>query len=166
MATNIGNVRKQLRFLNSGEKIWENLHREGETNCNRLSVAVSTIELGSLEKSIVGEIVTPIPQPSRISVSSSTFPKARSQPTLPAGRTCDGLKADGNYGGGSAAGNPFPDVPRDPTSPEIKVPSYWLKGVVKFTDTAMRRDRARPLDARVPHGPVPFFRSEGETERW
>lgn len=41
----------------------------------------------------------------------------------------------------SGAGNSSPDIPRDPTSPEIKVPSYWLKGVVKFTDTAVRRDR-------------------------
>lgn len=120
----------------------------------------------------VGKMETPIPQPSRISVSSSceTFlTKARSQPTLPAGRTCDGLKADGNYGGGSAAGNPFPDIPRDPTSPEIKVPSYWLKGVVKFTDTAMRRDGARPLrresSARIDDLYPSFFRPEGETER-
>ncbi|EGI61882.1 hypothetical protein G5I_09783 [Acromyrmex echinatior] len=87
-------------------------------------------------------------RPCRISVSSSceTFLAARSQSTLPAGRTCDGLKADGNYGGGSAAGIPSPDIPRDPMSPEIKVPSYWLKGVVKFTDTAVWRDRPRPLD--------------------
>ncbi|KYN12281.1 hypothetical protein ALC57_15512 [Trachymyrmex cornetzi] len=95
-------------------------------------------------------------RPCRISVSSSceTFLAARSQPTLPAGRTCDGLKADGNYGGGSAAGIPSPDIPRDPMSPEIKVPSYWLKGVVKFTDTAVWWFRPRPLDVlEVPHGP-------------
>ncbi|KYM89791.1 hypothetical protein ALC53_02103 [Atta colombica] len=84
----------------------------------------------------------------RISVSSSceTFLAARSQSTLPVEHTCDGLKADGNYGGGNAAGIPSPDIPRDPMSPEIKVPSYWLKGVVKFTDTAVWRDRLRPLD--------------------
>ena len=69
------------------------------------------------------------------------------------GRTCDGLKADGNYGGGNAAGIPSPDIPRDPMSPEIKVPSYWLKGVVKFTDTAVWRDRLRPLDVLEFHGP-------------
>ncbi|TGZ54221.1 hypothetical protein DBV15_02433 [Temnothorax longispinosus] len=105
---------------------------------------------GSLERGIVGKIATPIPRQSRISVSSfcETFLAARSQPALPAGRTCDGLKADGNYGGGSAAGNPSPDIPRDPTSPEIKVPSYWLKGVVKFTDTAMRRDRENSATPR------------------
>jgi len=55
------------------------------------------------------------------------------------------IKADGNYGGGSVARIPSPDIPRDPTSPEIKVPSYWLKGMVKFTDTAMRRAKVRPF---------------------
>lgn len=74
-------------------------------------------------------------------------------------RTCDGLKADGNYGGSSAAGIPFPGHPtRDPTSPEIKVPTYWLKGVVKFTDTAVRRaGSADPSTCTIPHGPTLFL---------
>ncbi|KYM94376.1 hypothetical protein ALC62_14991 [Cyphomyrmex costatus] len=42
-------------------------------------------------------------------------------------------------------------------SPEIKVPSYWLKGVVKFTDTAVWRDGTRPLD-------VPEFRTDSTTD--
>lgn len=46
------------------------------------------------------------------------------------------------------SGFPSPDIPRDPTSPEIKVPTYWLQGVVKFTDTAVRSE---PLDVRELH---------------
>lgn len=109
---------------------------------------------------MIGKTATSIRRPCHIFVSFSCE-KPSCRPILPAGRTCDGLKADGNYGGGSAAGiPPAPDIPQDPTSPEIKVPSHWLKGVVKFTDTAMRRARTRPLDMRefcMDRRLAPFF---------
>lgn len=41
--------------------------------------------------------------------------------------------------------SPPTDLPRDPTSPEIKVPTYWLKGVVEFTDTVQQQHRIQGM---------------------